>query len=348
MPRDRRLRGRELAAPGRALRKRPGRAGYRGRKRGDRASRSRSAAGAELDVPVEDRTSPANSAITAPSARNAPAGCRACGPTPPRHEQHGAGTKAAKKPTKNATTTGMPSPAPRNSASFTSPIPMPLGWMKTTTKGASPAPSAHRILHARVVDRPQDDHQRRGGEDDLVGDQPMLEIGARDHHEHPAEDRGGRGLQREAEREPAGASEQCRARGHEREGARDGHPPEQWLVQRRVRRQAVRERADEQPHQRPDEAGPDVHGEPIPGPGMRSSPARHPGHGVMSRSPGRAVTPPGLHVLRKPHRKAGSGRPRSLERGIPIPRPGGDPRPPREYGRRTADASVGHEGREHE
>ena len=50
------------------------------------------------------------------------------------------------------------------------------------------AERAENPLEARIVDRPQREDDDGSRKDDLVRDQPGLEVGPRHDHEHPAED----------------------------------------------------------------------------------------------------------------------------------------------------------------
>ncbi len=87
----------------------------------------------------------------------------------------------------------------------------------------------------------------------------MLQIGARDDDENPAEERRCSRLEREPEDEPACTTEQRGAEQHERQSPRPRHAPEQRVVQRRVRRDPVGERSDERAEQQPDDPRSEIH-----------------------------------------------------------------------------------------
>jgi hypothetical protein len=87
----------------------------------------------------------------------------------------------------------------------------------------------------------------------------VLEIGARDDDQGPAEEHGGKRLEGEAEDKPARTREEGSAQRDERKPRRPRHAPEKRIVERRVGRNPICEWADECAHNQSDEARRDIH-----------------------------------------------------------------------------------------
>jgi hypothetical protein len=115
------------------------------------------------------------------------------------HEENDRGTNATKNPTNIATMTEAPTRTEEGGELDVAHA--ESSWVdEDDQEEHEPAPSAARDPLDRrmsiVRERENDD---RAGQDDLVRNQPMLEVGARDHNEYPAEDQRDERLERESE-----------------------------------------------------------------------------------------------------------------------------------------------------
>ena len=189
--------------------------------------------------------SPQKSAITPPSARKGPSGIadfRAS--LPCRTKSTIAGTNAMKKPDEHRDDHRDAEAGAEERRQLHIAHAEPARIDEDDHEQHEPGSErAQDPLDARVVDGPEREEHDRAREDDLVGDEPMLEIGAGDHDEHPAEENRDESLEREAVDEAARAREQRRPRRHQREPRRARNASQQRVVERCVRREAVRERA---------------------------------------------------------------------------------------------------------
>ena len=118
---------------------------------------------------------------------------------------------------------------------------------------------AQNPLDAGIVDRSEGQDRHRRGKNDPVRDQPVFEIGARDYDQYPAEEHRDQRFEREAEDEPARPRQQSGACGDEQEPRRPRGALQERLVNRRIRRETIGERADGDAGQQSDEASSDVH-----------------------------------------------------------------------------------------
>ena len=74
----------------------------------------------------------------------------------------------------------------------------------------------HDPLEAGIVESADDDERGGSRQDDQIRDEAVLEVRARHDHEHPAEDDGGEGLERECVYGAAGSAQECRREDDER------------------------------------------------------------------------------------------------------------------------------------
>ena len=85
--------------------------------------------------------------------------------------------------------TAEPEPRAHEERELDVPHPHPLRVGEHEQEEGEPGSErAEEPRDARLVERPQDEHEHRARKHDPVGNQPVLEVGARDDDEDEAED----------------------------------------------------------------------------------------------------------------------------------------------------------------